>query len=777
MRNELTYIQLIEKYLLNKLSDKEKQEFETRLKTDNQLKLDVEKQKLVMAGAKRMELKASAQKGFKKFKTMKNLKYIATTIAVIGAATMLYFAMSNKEVKTNSPEELLPEQGFVIDNAKDTVIETENGMVLVIPENAFVDENGNAITNVNFEVKEAFETADILKAGLTTLSDGRLLETGGMFFLNAYDKEGNKLALAKDKKILAEIPNMNPREDMMLFDGEKQEDGSINWVNPKPFEKDLITYDITTLDFYPEGYLEELKTKNSKVLVEAEGEIPTRRMTNEEAKMLGFRDPKEVMSEEEAVELGLIVRKYDDVKALSNINTNDKQFTDSLYYSFARLFEMKKEVNNTMSVKESNDNTQAMVDTNYSINYDDVNRIYVLNALSGSNVYDVNNDKVFSDSVADTLGYYEPTEEALNCTPKGINPARIQAIWNKEFNNTILATKEFERRLRVIHQTHNDALLNVYVSNINKPLWYCDSVASTMAGSYQSQFEAFYKQKKGGVKVSDKLTAKLSKYYEKKQREVTEKSAKAYQEFEAKKQKLINDFSSKKTEKDKEEFNRKMKVFNEELVINLDEAYRQIGKKRAGGVGSPFVASVGLGPKNLDAYVFESTANRTTLDYTDPETGKKAVIKYEEASVKVLNTEKFDRIFVYMIPDTLSSFNRMKTTDNINFKNTLNEFFNYKMVCLGYVGEQAYYYESDLEAKHYEVTLTKISEEELKQKLNKNKSTTKKDIIADVDFYKEEVAYNKEFKKIEEQIEITKKIGLFLFPSLEKWCFESRNTN
>lgn len=251
MRNELTYIQLIEKYLLNKLSDKEKQEFEAKLKTDNQLKQDVEKQKLVMEGAKRMGLKASAQKGFKKFKTMKNLKYIATTIAVIGAATMLYFAMSSKEVKTNSPEELLLEQGFVIDNAKDTVIETENGMVLVIPENAFVDENGNAVTNVNFEVKEAFETADILKAGLTTLSDGKLLETGGMFFLNAYDKEGNKLGLAKDKKILAEIPNMNPREDMMLFDGEKQEDGSINWVNPKPFEKDLITYDITTLDFYP----------------------------------------------------------------------------------------------------------------------------------------------------------------------------------------------------------------------------------------------------------------------------------------------------------------------------------------------------------------------------------------------------------------------------------------------------------------------------------------------------------------------------------------------
>jgi hypothetical protein len=67
MRNELTYIQLIEKYLMNKLSDTDKQEFEARLKTDNQLKLDVEKQKLVIEGAQRMGLKKSAQKGLKKF--------------------------------------------------------------------------------------------------------------------------------------------------------------------------------------------------------------------------------------------------------------------------------------------------------------------------------------------------------------------------------------------------------------------------------------------------------------------------------------------------------------------------------------------------------------------------------------------------------------------------------------------------------------------------------------------------------------------------------------
>jgi hypothetical protein len=791
---------------MNKLSSTDKQAFEARLKIDKQLAEDVEKQKLVMEGAKRMGLKNSAQKGFKKFKTMKNLKYIATTIVAIGAAVALYYGMSNKEVKTNSSEDLLPEQGFVINNTQDTVIETENGMVLVIPENAFVDENGNLVSDVDFEVKEAFETTDILKAGLTTMADGRLLETGGMFFLNAYSN-GKKLKLAEGKKILAEIPNINPREGMMLFDGEKQKDGSINWINPKPFEKDLITYDITTLDFYPEGYLEELKYREIKACVEC-AEPGKNRVVS------------------------------------SGLNTNDKQFTDSLYYSFARLFDgnIDKEdgqelvMLNIPTMEEGEDSkTKLMKEgVHFDGGYYVFNKKNVFKQIESYNLIEKNTfesvitylsnnygesksgqaianfqfkgvmseslrdnigleskgnfdvflseckskginwliEESFSDSNAFDTSVYDnaPRTAAKSCTPKGINPARIKTIWNKKFNKTILATKEFETRLQVIHEAHNDALLNVYVSNINKQLWYCDSLASTIAGSFASQFKAFYKQKKGGVKVSDRLASKLSGYYEKKQKAYTKKSSQAYQNFESKKQKLRTEFANKKSTKDIEEFNRKMSVFNQELVINLDEAYRQIGKERTGGAGSPFVASVGLGPKNLDAYVFESTANRTTLDYTDPETGKKAVIKYEEASVKILNAEKFDRVFVYMVPDTLNSFNRMKTEDNINFKNTLNEFFNYKMVCLAYKGNQAYFYEGDLIPKHYDVTLTKISEAKLKRKLNKNKGTTKKDIISDVNFYQEEMKFNKENNKIKATEELTLRVGKFLFPSLDDYC-------
>lgn len=797
MRGGLKDIQLIEKYLMNQLNDAEKKAVEKRIHEDNEFRQEVEKQQLMTEAIERKALKASAKKGAKKFKTIKNIKYITTTILALGAAALIYYAVTNKNKTTNSPEELLPNQAFTLDNTQDTVIETENGMVLVIPESAFVNEAGETILDVNFEVREAFETSDILKAGLTTQSNGELLETGGMFFLNAYDKNGNKLKLANGKNILAEIPNNNPRPDMMLFDGEKQEDGTINWINPKPFEKDLITYDITTLDFYPEGYLEELKYKKTPVLdgkklfemscgschrPTTDGTGPALKGVKEKWASKGDDIYKYIRNPQSQVEAGvpsaLAINNYDPTvmpgqaidkeeideifEYLENskfyhkkkpktiqtsININNKNLTDSIYYSFARLFT----------------NSNANNDEQYTINY-------YPGIDETSDIADTNNAYIHYPNT-------QAREDVYSCQPQGINPAIIQTIWNKNYNNTILATKEFEARLRVIHKVHNDNLLMVYINNLNKPLWYSDSIASSIAnGVYKAQFKSFYQEKKGGVKVNDKLTAKLTEYFTRKKTQYTEQSSKLFNDYEAKKLALRREFATKKTNKDKEGYNRKNKTLLEEFNINMEEACQQLKGKKCtpnpiGGSLTGVITS--LGPKNIDRLVWESTVNRETLDYTDPKTGKKVVIKYEKASVKILNSESFDRVFVYMIPDSLSSFNRMKTDDNINFSNTLNELFQYQLVCLAYKGEQAYFYKSNLSPKHYEVTLSKISDSELKQRLRKNVNGTPSkatDIISDINFYETEITFNKENEKYSVSDELTLRIGKFLFPELEDYC-------
>jgi len=83
----------------------------------------------------------------------------------------------------------LPTQVFEITNENDTFIIGKNGTKISIPKNSFVDKNGNAVTGkINFELKEALTLADMVMGNLTTLSNGKILQTGGMIYTKCYCK-------------------------------------------------------------------------------------------------------------------------------------------------------------------------------------------------------------------------------------------------------------------------------------------------------------------------------------------------------------------------------------------------------------------------------------------------------------------------------------------------------------------------------------------------------------------------------------------------------------
>ena len=67
-----------------------------------------------------------------------------------------------------------------------------------------------------------------LKMGVMA-RDGRLLETGGMFYINARQGSEN-LKVNRSKPLNVNVPVNNDKNDMMLFKGERLTDGSINWV-------------------------------------------------------------------------------------------------------------------------------------------------------------------------------------------------------------------------------------------------------------------------------------------------------------------------------------------------------------------------------------------------------------------------------------------------------------------------------------------------------------------------------------------------------------------
>ena len=114
-------------------------------------------------------------------------------------------------------------QFFKINIHKDTVLKTLNG--------AFLDIPGESISSsdslVQLEIKEAYTLEQIIKANLTTQSNGQPLSSGGMIYINAANGQTIKIT----KAIRVAVPAKYLDKKMQLYKG-NQTDSGINWNNP-----------------------------------------------------------------------------------------------------------------------------------------------------------------------------------------------------------------------------------------------------------------------------------------------------------------------------------------------------------------------------------------------------------------------------------------------------------------------------------------------------------------------------------------------------------------
>jgi hypothetical protein len=139
-------------------------------------------------------------------------------------ALALCLASCNTKDKKIFSTENLPSQNFTINISKDTSIRTTKGTWLDIPKGSIAADK----ENVTLEIKEAFSLSDMIKAGLTTESNGQPLSSGGMIYINA--NENARIV----KPIRIATPSGFLEKDMQLFKGDKAEEGKINWVEPQP---------------------------------------------------------------------------------------------------------------------------------------------------------------------------------------------------------------------------------------------------------------------------------------------------------------------------------------------------------------------------------------------------------------------------------------------------------------------------------------------------------------------------------------------------------------
>lgn len=789
MRKELELMDTIEKYINGSLSEADKVAFEKKLAASPELQKELEVQQQLMKGIERTGLKQSIKKASKKYTLNRNLRnwgLSGLTVAIITAgALLIYNSVTKNNVNENAPnilpelneqgtklwsdaDKYLPLQSFELNAEKDTVVETTDGIVIAIPANSFLDANGNpAKGTIALEVKEALNAADVMKAGLNTKSGDKLLETGGMFYINAR-KDGKSLNIDPENPLYAEIPSEETKPGMQLFEGKRLPDGTLDWINPKPIEKNLLPVDILSLNFYPPDYLGALSS-------------------------WGY-------------------------------NAKDRKFTDSLYYSFASHFLSKEAITEAFQNDTLRDVSTASLSSQpgdaVALRGEELfNRNCAVchsmgtNKITGPGMsglftrvpsdewvhkfiknndaliksgdayavkisqYDASAMTVFSymsDDDIDAIIRYIKYGNSIDGSDyiNGINPAKIKAIWNEKFQNTLLATREFEERLSYIHRVCNDRgsneqILDLYVNNLDKNLSAIDSMAAELGAG--AAFAKFALRGDGKVKNGNRDVRLLKDYYERRAKMYTEQLTKAVREFWDDQSEKDKEAFRKRNENKLNEAERVSDNFKKEVELNLSEAYRQLGQKRPKpSPGAPYGVHVATtGWYNVDAFVIESVANRTTLDYIDPASKKRAEIKYQPLNISISDARKYDRVLVYLLPDELNSFMRVKGANGV-FKEELNELMIYKMVCIAYKGEESFYFSQDnIKPGTTTVSLIKTTNEDIRT--NVNRYTGKSQVKAmndELNFIAFEKQEQKRQQKLSRIRELTEKVKPVIFPCM-----------
>ena len=674
-------------------------------------------------------------------------------------------------------DRLIEPQIFSIDATIDTVIETKNGIVMYIPDRCFVDENGSTVTEgIELEIKEALDAESIIQAGLSSTSGDKLLESAGMFYINAR-KDGKTLQFHPDKEIYTEVPTNEIKPGMQLFEGKRMEDGSIDWVDPKPLEKFLTTVDINTLNFFPRGYEPKLKTlmqQNDKAFKDSLYYSFAWEDTKPIESNILNQDGEKLFSANcatcHSIGKGKVVGS--DLKGINS------KYSNSWIHRAIRNFPELVKSGDKDAVKIFNDYGKVLMPPQNLSKNEIASLLGYISEISGKNnrkdtlirrFGELPDTLIGREQEAFDLGFIVSDTTVVESIIQGINPAKIKAIWNKEFNNSIIATKEFEERLQTIFTTCNDAVLDLYINNLNKNLYEIDEMAVDFTYGYaKSKFEEYANRKDGKVDINDKRLKKLQKHYKQQQKLITKAIVKTKEKFEKEQKELLKAFREKRKEYSEKEVQRLNDNFKKELDLNLKNAYWQLGKEPPVAPRpsrSYRITVTRAGWKNVDVFVKESLQSRETLDYTDPNTGKKAVIKYEPLTITIANFTDYDRAFVYLLPNQLNSFMRVKQEDQV-YKEKLNELIVNDLICLAYKGKQAYLYSKNRIApgNYKDVALKAVSDNELTTSLKQYNRTQQNNMFSELEFQYAEIEESIRKQQLASQKAIRQEIEKVIFP-------------
>jgi|GEM_PF-1296646 len=844
MNPEITKI--IEQYLNNELSEADRLLFEQKLAENDQLLNELILQRQVHEAAKRASQRTLVQQTAKRYH-FRQQAITTAIIAVIAIAVTAFSLWITTKTTTEEqqqseaalqelvnkldqqlPMENVPAEYFHLATA-DTVVLSESGVLLSVPETAFFL-NGKAYSGPKtIQWQEAIDATTIIKGGLNTQSGNRLLETQGMFGMQAFTPEGKPLEVNPKVGVYIQVPVDELKAGMQLFEGKKTTNGMIDWQNPQPLEKLPMQADMSDLDFYPQGYetkLNEVKWKTGKK------DRDSLYLSFEEVETYNLAEPK--VSGSQSNEINKV---FSSNKKQADVKPNDSDGNRR-----TQLENVLKKATNQANFQIASTNIELPEDKikwNFSIEQNGceatiiarvtmarswhINSIFLPRGtfgyatkmqLNGSQNYTPRGAVIeptpirkHDDEADEDLSYHEgtvvfkqkiriqsatdfilrgkyafqtcdeshclapydsefsikvkgcATADSIPTSFCGIPPSKVLAFWKPKFNKTILATRDFEKRMTAIHSTCNEKVLKLYTNNLNKPLHEIDAQAANMG---YSAFNAFAAERVGALKLDNAHMNNLRQFYNhaiatlrkevKKDRNFIRKQEMAWD----------NQLNKARTNETRYTTKRNASNYSEEYDLNYANAAKQLGfKKKTIGFTIRNNGNVKQNPNavntyNIDAFVANVTSTRTTGTFTDLEARKQATITYNEFSVSVENNQQFSKVMIYLFPHELNSFQRVDLTDG-SFNYPLNNDIVYDMAIIG-INEEGYYlFEKTAfnKGKLGTVSLEKISEADFNKRitgLNANRQDKPMKIADELDWLvKEQANYKIQRLRIEQQ--------------------------
>ena len=170
--------------------------------------------------------------------------------------TFILFSCSNKKVKNTArsvtaiisdtvqvqPDEVIDlseysnaftnniTQTFTAAPHKISVLTAEKGLRVTVNPAALQKEDGTAVDGkINVRIIELTTSQDLFKSNAATVSNGRLLASGGSYFIGM-ECNGQKLRIKKGKNLQVEFPVIKENE-MQLFYGQRDTANNMNWLD------------------------------------------------------------------------------------------------------------------------------------------------------------------------------------------------------------------------------------------------------------------------------------------------------------------------------------------------------------------------------------------------------------------------------------------------------------------------------------------------------------------------------------------------------------------